>query len=57
MADVSEHLCNWAICTFLWDQAVQRQADRMFGRAAAKVSGGTNITSRTDTAGGVGTPR
>jgi hypothetical protein len=26
-----EHLGNWATWTFLWDQAVQRQADRILG--------------------------
>lgn len=28
---MSEHLGNWATWTFLWDQAVQRQADRILG--------------------------
>ena len=28
---VSEHLGNWATWTFLWDQAVQRQAGRILG--------------------------
>lgn len=28
---VSEHLGNWATWTFLWDQAVQRQASRILG--------------------------
>lgn len=26
-----DHLGNWATWTFIWDQAVQRQADRIFG--------------------------
>ena len=28
---MSEHLGNWATWTFVWDQAVQRQGDRILG--------------------------